>query len=166
MPASPPLASLFVSSLTDVCVAPPKACDSDVPCLTPPGMRIAWLWFPGRYDTIFITEPIQISPKSGPRDIKSCGAVVARRSYKIRQTLMTPSWLCGCRGFEVSSYHTPIVRIPLLTSRSAPPGLEITLLFCPFFLFKSCLSLLPCIGFRCIALLFFFTPASLRRESL
>jgi hypothetical protein len=29
-------------------------------------------------------------------------------------------------------YHTAFVRFPLLTSLSAPPGLEITLLFLPF----------------------------------
>lgn len=41
-------------------------------------------------------------------EIKSCGAVVARRSYKIRQTLMAYIWLCGCRGFEPHQDYVPL----------------------------------------------------------
>jgi hypothetical protein len=152
------LAAFFVSSLTDVCIVPPII-SVRYTTITIFGQLVHAALLPQISRLYFLY--FQKCPKTSPGTTKSCGAVVARRSYKIRQTLMTSSRLCGCRGFEVRDFHNLVILFPLLTYLSAPPGLEISLLFCSF-----CLWVLSGLWASCLLAsgvilhVVFFTPSA------
>lgn len=99
------------------------------------------------HNTVYIHNSCQKIPKffnelSGIQ--KSCGAVVARRSYMFRQTHMTLIWLCGCRGFEW--VLPPVWLVARVLTIIDPTRTIYRLLFCTFchadFLLNSRISCL------------------------